>query len=150
MIEGGCGSDVAASFRWIGKEMRVARRYRWGIVAASVLVAAPLWARAPERPCVMQSRVSAPVVRDDGRLYFRGQPDRKQSYIAVFKGGSCPGLTPFATAIVETSGAGYCEGDKVRPVIMPSQIAGPTCVIDRLMPFAGDVDDPVPDSPSPE
>jgi hypothetical protein len=111
------------------------------------LLHAPLTAKAPDRRCVLKSRVAAPVVRDDGRLYFRGQPDRKQSYIAIFKGRSCPGLNPFATAIVETTGAGYCEGDKVRAVNLPSAIPGPICVIDHLMPFAGDVDDPVPDDP---
>lgn len=113
------------------------------------LASAPaVHARAPavDRHCVLQSRVAAPVVRDDGRLYFRGQPDRKQSYIAVFKGGHCPGLNAFATAVVETSGAGFCEGDKVRALATPSQIAGPICVIDHLMPFAGDVDDPVSDA----
>jgi hypothetical protein len=110
-----------------------------------MLVPAPLNARAPDRRCVLQSRVAAPVVRDDGRLYFRGQPDTKQSYIALFKGGSCPGLNAFATPIVETTGAGYCEGDKVRAVNLPSQIPGPICVIDHLQPFAGDVDDPIPD-----
>lgn len=114
-----------------------------GLATASAAIAGEA---APDRRCVMQSRVAAPVVREDGRLYFRGQPDRKRSYVAVFKGGSCPGLTPFATAVVETTGAGYCEGDKVRAVIMPSRIPGPICVIDHLAPFSGDVDDPVPDA----
>ncbi|WP_156358441.1 hypothetical protein [Sphingobium sp. Leaf26] len=116
-----------------------------GIGLATISVATAGEA-VPDRRCVVQSRVAAPVVRDDGRLYFRGQPDRKQSYIAVFKGGFCPGLTPFATAAVETTGAGYCEGDKVRAVMLPNTIPGPICVIDHLMPFAGDVDDPVPDA----
>lgn len=99
---------------------------------------------APQRRCVLQRGVAAPVVRDDGRLYFRGQPDHKQSYIAVFKGGACAGLNPFATAILETTGAGYCEGDKVRAVLSPSQTPGPICVIDHLQPFSGNVDDPIP------
>ncbi|WP_311267929.1 hypothetical protein [Sphingobium sp. WCS2017Hpa-17] len=114
-----------------------------GLATASVALAGEV---APDRRCIVQSRVAAPVVREDGRLYFRGQPNRKQSYIAVFKGGSCPGLNAFATAVVETSGAGYCEGDKVRALATPSQIAGPICVIDHLQPFSGDVDDPVPDA----
>ena len=123
----------------------MAKGYGLWAAAGAILLHAPLWAKAPERRCVLQSRVAAPVVRDDGRLYFRGQPDRRQSYIAVFKGGDCPGLTPFATVVVETTGAGYCEGDKVRAVILPSAISSPICVINHLMPFAGDVDDPVPD-----
>jgi hypothetical protein len=123
----------------------VAKGYGLWAAAGAILLHTPLGAKAPERRCVLQSRVAAPVVRDDRRLYFRGQPDRRQSYIAVFKGGDCSGLTPFATAVVETTGAGYCEGDKVRAVILPSAISGPICVIDHLMPFAGDVDDPVPD-----
>jgi hypothetical protein len=108
-------------------------------------------ARSRDAPrCVLQSRVAAPVVREDGQLYFRGQPDRRQSYIARFKGGTCPGLNPFAAVIVETSAVGYCEGDKVRALMSPGQIAGPRCVIDHLEPFSGDVDDPIPDAPQGE
>lgn len=110
-----------------------------------LVLTVPAQAKTVGKRCVLQSRVAAPVVRDDGRLYFRGQPDRRQSYIALFKGGACPGLNGFATAIVESTGAGYCEGDKVRAMATPSQIAGPLCVIDYLQPFAGDVDDPFPD-----
>lgn len=115
--------------------------------ALVLALAAPAEAKHAARQCVLQSRVAAPVVRDDGRLYFRGQPDRKQSYIAVFKGGACASLNPFATAIVETSAAGYCEGDKVRAVMTPSAVPGPLCVIDHLQPFSGDVDDPFPPAP---
>ncbi|MEC3911925.1 hypothetical protein U5A82_16035 [Sphingobium sp. CR2-8] len=114
-------------------------------VMFTMAAAAPVQAKPTEKHCVLQSRVAAPVVREDGRLYFRGQPDRRQSYIAIFKGGHCPGLNAFATAIVETTGAGYCEGDKVRAMATPSQIPGPHCVIDHLRPFGGDVDDPIPD-----
>jgi len=116
------------------------------IAVGGALMSASLSARVPDKPCVVQSRVAAPVVRDDGRLYFRGLPDRRQSYIAIFKGGRCPGLVPFAAVIVETSGAGYCEGDKVRALATPSQLPGPICVIDHLQLFAGDVDDPIPDA----
>jgi len=126
-------------------EVFVARRYLLRMVAAGALVAGPLWAKGSDRRCVMQSRVAAPVIRDDGRLYFRGTPDRRQSYIAIFKGEGCVGLNPFATPIVDTSGAGYCEGDKVRTVILPSSLPGHACIIDHLQPFAGDVDDPLPD-----
>ncbi|QGP80983.1 hypothetical protein [Sphingobium sp. CAP-1] len=123
--------------------------HNWPLVGLLALATAvPAIARPAERRCVLQSRVAAPVVRDDGRLYFRGQPDRRQSYIAIFKGGACPGLNRFATASVETTGAGYCEGDKVRALATPSQIPGPLCVIDHLQPFAGDVDDPIPDAPA--
>ncbi|WP_298398231.1 hypothetical protein [Sphingobium sp.] len=117
------------------------------MMSVGLLAASAAAARTPavERRCVVQSRVAAPVVRDDGRLYFRGLTDAKQSYIAIFKGGSCPGLNAFATARVETTGAGYCEGDKVRALAAPGQIPGLLCVIDHLMPFAGDIDDPVPD-----
>ncbi|WP_404337645.1 hypothetical protein AB2M62_02870 [Sphingomonas sp. MMS12-HWE2-04] len=93
------------------------------------------------RQCVIASGLAAPVVRDDGRVYFRGQPDPKRSYIAVFKGGRCLGMNRFATVVVETTGAGYCEGDKLRALNLPSTIPGPICVLDHLEPFAGDVDD---------
>lgn len=99
---------------------------------------------AKRRQCVNQSGLAAPVVRDDNRLYFRGQPDPKHSYIAVFKGGRCPGLNRFSTVAIETTGVGYCEGDKVRALNLPTTIPGPICVIDHLEPFAGDVDDDLP------
>lgn len=100
--------------------------------------------------CILQSRVAAATVRDDGRLYFRGEPDRRQSYIAVFKGGAtCPGLNRFASVLVDTTGAGYCDGDKVRAMATPGQIPGPQCVIDHFIAFSGDVDDPLPPDPAP-
>jgi hypothetical protein len=107
---------------------------------AALVSAAPVQDK-PRKECVLQSRVAAPVVRDDNRLYFRGQPDPKHSYIAVFKGGSCPGMNRFSTVTIETTGTGYCEGDKVRTLNLPSTIPGPVCILDHLEPFAGDVDD---------
>lgn len=109
-------------------------------------LALPLLSAAPpqklaRKACVIQSMVASPVVRDDNRLYFRGQPNPQHSYIAVFKGGQCPGLNRFSTVAIETTGAGYCEGDKVRAINLPTTIPGPMCVIDHLEPFAGDVDD---------
>jgi hypothetical protein len=109
-------------------------------------LAAPLLSAAPppqpvRKLCVTQSTVASPVVRDDNRLYFRGQPDPRHSYSAVFKGGQCRGLNRFSTVAIETTGAGYCEGDKVRAINLPTTIPGPTCVIDHLEPFAGDMDD---------
>ena len=121
-------------------------------LALSLLLAVgPAGARedaAPAKRCVPQSLVAAPVVRDDGRLYFRGQPDRRQSYIVVFKGGECPGLNRFSIVAIETTGAGYCEGDKVQSRTTPTQIPGPRCVIDHLQPSAGDLDDPIPPDPA--
>lgn len=115
-------------------------------LAAMVACASPgQTGKAPA--CVLRSGVAAPVVRDDGKLYFRGQPDQRQSYIAVFKGGDCPGLNRFAAVIVESSGDRYCEGDKVRAIMTPSQVPGPRCVIDRLQPFSGAVDDPITAAP---
>ncbi|NWK97846.1 hypothetical protein DM806_19740 [Sphingobium lactosutens] len=120
---------------------------RWiGIVTGGFLACGPAQAETAGKSCVLREHVAAPVVRDDGRLYFRGQPDRRQSYIALFKGEACHKLNPFATAVVETSGAGYCEGDQVRFLILPSRIPGPICVIDHLAPFGGDVDDPIPEN----
>lgn len=97
--------------------------------------------KAAPRQCVHQSHVASPIVRDDSRLYFRGEPDPRKSYIAVFKGGRCPGMNRFSTVVIETTGSGYCEGDKVRTLNLPSTIPGPICIIDHLQPFAGDVDE---------
>lgn len=94
--------------------------------------------------CILPSRVAGPVVRDDGRLYFRGEPDSRQSYLAVFKGGRCPGLDRFSAVAIETGATGYCEGDKVRSLDLPSTIPGPICIIDHFQPFDGEVDDPAP------
>jgi hypothetical protein len=110
-------------------------------LALPLLSAAPPQEAAKRKQCVNQFGLAAPVVRDDNRLYFRGQPDPKHSYIAVFKGGRCPGLNRFSTVAIETTGSGYCEGDKVRALNLPTTIPGPICVIDHLEPFAGDVDD---------
>ena len=115
---------------------------------AVLAAAAPAEKPAPvdkgraDKVCVQKSLVAAPVVRDDGLVYLRGQPDQRRSYIVRFK-GECPGLTGFSAIVVETSGMGYCEGDKVRPFTPPSNILGPSCVIDRFEPFSGAVDTPV-------
>ncbi|AQR72291.1 hypothetical protein [Sphingomonas sp. LM7] len=110
-------------------------------LALPLLSAAPPQKAAKREPCVPATGLASPVVRDDNRLYFRGQPNPKYSYIAVFKGGRCPSLNRFSTVSIEASGSGYCEGDKVRALNPHSNIPGPVCVIDHLEPFAGDVDD---------
>lgn len=121
----------------------------FAIIASSLVASAtpppdtPPGAAAGKR-CILPSRVAAPVVRDDGRVYFRGQPDSGRSYLAVFKGGRCPGLNRFAVVAIETSGTGYCEGDRIRSLNPPSTIPGPACVIDHFQPFDGEVDDPAP------
>ncbi|AXB79526.1 hypothetical protein [Novosphingobium sp. P6W] len=94
--------------------------------------------------CVLRSALAGPTVRDDGLLYFRGQPDVRQSYIAVFKGGACRTLNPLAIVSLEMDGDRVCEGDKVRALMTATQVPGPACVIDRLQPFSGDVDGPLP------
>lgn len=106
--------------------------------------ASPPKAAAPGRLCVLRSSLAGPTVRDDGLVYFRGQPDRRRSYIAAFKGGACARLNPMAIVSLESDGGRICEGDKVRALINASQIPGPACVIDRLLPFSGDLDDPLP------
>lgn len=85
-----------------------------------------------------------PVVRDDGRVYFRGQPDRRQSYMAAFKGSACRALNPLAILRIESDGDRICEGDSISVMMTASQIPGPRCVIDRLVPFSGNVSDPDP------
>ena len=110
-------------------------------LALPLLSAASIQKAKNGRSCVIASGLAAPVVREDGRVYFRGQPDPKHSYIAVFKSGRCPGMNRFSTVVIETTGIGYCEGDKLRALNLPSTIPGPTCVLDHLEPFAGDVDD---------
>lgn len=120
-----------------------------GTLGASLAVllggaASPPEITAPGRLCVLRSALAGPTVRDDGLLYFRGQPDRRQSYIAAFKGDACAKLNPMAIVSLESDGDRVCEGDKVRTRINATQIAGPACVIDRLLPFSGDVDDPLP------
>lgn len=94
--------------------------------------------------CVQRSTLTGPVVRKDGQVYFRGQPDWHKSFIARFKGQSCQTVNPLAILRVEADGNRICEGDKISVVMNPAQIAGPRCVIDRLVPFSGDVDDPLP------
>ena len=42
-------------------------------------------------------------------------------------GGDCPALSPFNTVIVESSGAQYCRGDRVRGLEPGGIIPGPTC-----------------------
>lgn len=93
--------------------------------------------------CIVKEALAGPVVRDDGRVYFRGQPNSHLSYLAVFKGGRCPGLNRFAAVSIETSGPNYCAGDKLRSLNPPSTLPGPICVIDHFQPFDGEVDDPV-------
>lgn len=99
---------------------------------------------APERPCVLRSTVAGPTVRDDGKVYFRGQPDPHRSYIVAFKGDACRKLNPLAILRLESDGSRICEGDRIGAVMTASQAPGPRCVIDRLVPFSGDIDDPVP------
>lgn len=99
---------------------------------------------APERPCVLRSTVAGPTVRDDGKVYFRGQPDPRRSYIVAFKGDACRKLNPLAILRLESDGSRICEGDRIGAVMTASQAPGPRCVIDRLVPFSGDIDDPVP------
>ncbi|MBF7015010.1 hypothetical protein QUC32_04990 [Novosphingobium resinovorum] len=95
---------------------------------------------------MLRSNLAGPTVRDDGRVYFRGQPDPRRSYIAVFKGDACRKLNPLASLSVEPGGDLVCEGDRIRAVISASQIPGPACIIDHLAPFSGDIDDPVPEN----
>ena len=99
-------------------------------------------AQSDRRPtCVLDTYVSGPVVRDDLLLYFQGEPDRRRSYLGRFKGGRCPLLTRFSSVIVERQGGRYCEGDKVHAFDPTTGGRGPACILDRLQPFAGDVDD---------
>ncbi|WP_448661979.1 hypothetical protein ACG3SL_14985 [Sphingomonas sp. CJ20] len=103
-------------------------------LALPLLSAAPLQNAGYTRQCIPQSLVAAPIARDDGSVFFRGQPDARRSYVAVFKGGRCPGINRFATIVIETTGAGYCEGDKLRAAIAPTAIPGPICILDHLEP----------------
>lgn len=93
--------------------------------------------------CIGKTALAGPVARDDGRVYFRGEPNSHRSYLAVFKGGRCPGLNRFAAVSIETDGPNYCAGDKLRSLNPPSTLPGPVCVIDHFQPFDGEVDDPV-------
>ena len=52
-------------------------------LALPLLSAAPLQEAAKRKQCVNQFGLAAPVVRDDTRLYFRGQPNPKHSYTAL-------------------------------------------------------------------
>lgn len=94
--------------------------------------------------CVPRSGLAGPTVRDDGLVYFRGQPDPRRSYIAAFRGAGCAKFNPMAIVILETNGDRVCAGDKVRTTMTATQVPGRVCVIDHLIPFAGDVDTPVP------
>ncbi|KMS56654.1 hypothetical protein V474_14985 [Novosphingobium barchaimii LL02] len=119
----------------------------FGGIFTALLLGAATSASNPPHPaklCVLRSALAGPTVRDDGLLYFRGQPDVRQSYIAAFKGEACRKLNPLAIVSLESDGDRVCEGDKVRAVMTVSQVPGPACAIDRLLPFAGDVDDALP------
>ncbi|MCJ2185772.1 hypothetical protein [Novosphingobium beihaiensis] len=114
----------------------------FAVMGAAPRPSAPLSSDKGKR-CIESAQVAAPVVRDDGLLYFRGQPDYKKSYIAVFKGESCRRLNQFASASIDSWQSRYCGGDTVRVYMPPTKVPGPSCVIDHFLPFAGHVDDPV-------
>lgn len=115
------------------------------LASSATLQSEPSTQAQAGKRCILPGQVAGPTVRDDGRLYFRGEPNSHESYIAVFKGGECRGLNRFSTVTIETSGVGYCDGDKVRSFNPPSTIPGPACVIDHFLPFDGEVDDPFED-----
>lgn len=130
------------------------RRVALAFVIAGIGLPVLTGASAPASPnvgregklCVLRSTLAGPTVRDDGLVYFRGQPDRRQSYIAAFKGDACARFNPMAIISLQSDGNRVCEGDKVRAAMTTTQIPGPACVIDRLLPFSGDVDDPLPEN----
>ena len=47
----------------------------------------------------------------------------------------CPALSPFNTVIVESSGAQYCRGDRVRGLEPGGLIPGPTCNLQDWIPY---------------
>lgn len=49
--------------------------------------------------------------------------------------GSCPGLRPLATLIVEAHGSRYCRGDRVRALEPQSTIPGPVCILRDFIPY---------------
>lgn len=101
------------------------------LLAGAALLVAAGEPPAAER-CVSQSRVSGPVVRDDGQVYLPGTPNRAETRRVHFRGGNCPGIDRMSTLIVKTTGNGYCVGDQVRGVNLPATIPGPTCVIESF------------------
>ena len=49
--------------------------------------------------------------------------------------GSCPGLRPNDTIIVEVHGSQYCKGDLFRTVTPGSSIPGPMCPLGDFVPY---------------
>ncbi|MBB4153722.1 hypothetical protein GGQ80_001628 [Sphingomonas jinjuensis] len=121
------------------------RRLTRSIVIAAFAVATAADAGAPQPAaqgstaprCVKPARVAAPVARPDGRVFLRGQPNAARSYFIRFKGAPCAGLDRFSIVKVETTAAGYCEGDKVRAYRDATRIEAPACVIDGFDPVDG-------------
>ena len=49
--------------------------------------------------------------------------------------GSCPGLRPLGTVIVEVQGNLYCRGDRIRGLEPGSTIPGPICPLSDFVPY---------------
>ena len=125
-----------------GCARRETTRYSLALLPLLALAGSSIAADRPKADrhgpsCISDFNRSNPTPLPDGRLLFRSEPSRGQSYVASFKGGGCPGMHTLSTIIVDRfSSSEYCEGDKVRAIDPPQTIPGPICIIDHFEPYS--------------
>ncbi|MBN8813902.1 MAG: hypothetical protein J0J06_00480 [Sphingomonas sp.] len=107
-------------------------------VAGSAAPAAPakdpLAGRVAGAPvdCVDQARIMGPDIIDNRTILYR------QSLKRIWRNdleGTCPGLRPTATLIVEVFGSQLCRNDRFRAQEPGSIIPGPYCRLGKFTPY---------------
>jgi len=69
---------------------------------------------------------------DAGTLVYG---DGATIYVNTLPPGSCPGIQPLSTLIVDTSGGQICRGDRVRALEMGAIIPGAPCNLGDWIPY---------------
>jgi hypothetical protein len=85
----------------------------------------------PAEDCVSASPGLALVARDDRTLVY----DRGRTIWVNRLAAACPGLDPMSRLIVETHGARYCRGDRIRALEPGLSIPGPYCILGSFTPY---------------
>lgn len=83
------------------------------------------------RNCIHGSSARPLQIIDDGTLLVR---EGRRLWINRLA-GSCSGLRPLSTLIVELHGAQHCRGDRVRALEPGSIIPGPPCLLAEFVPY---------------
>jgi hypothetical protein len=83
------------------------------------------------RACI-QARTSSGITAVDDRTIVRR--DGRTLWVNRLA-HACPGLRPLTTLIIETHGAEYCRGDRIRALDPGTTIPGPICVIGDWVPY---------------